>query len=54
MSKPVQVLHGRHCRTQTDALKHFKGMLSRHERGNHSTLSRYTGPVGEGWLNVSI
>jgi Protein of unknown function (DUF3223) len=34
MAKPVQLSNGRQWRTQTEALQHFKEMLSRHARGD--------------------
>lgn len=34
MAKPIHLSNGSSWRTQTDALKHFKGMLGRHNRGD--------------------
>lgn len=59
MAKPVQLPNGRHWRTQTEALKHFKEMLGRHERGDRiedpqdhadleSLLQRYDGLLPSG------
>ena len=59
MAKPVNLSNGRQWRTQTEALKHFKDMLSRHARGDQvadandhsdleSLLQRYDAMLPDG------